>query len=282
MPRTHLAMVSLWALLVAPGCAPRGGAAHEAPARTAAPEPAPSPSSDATTSAPASAPAVEPAAPSPAVPTPAAPARVERLPVDGDLPASIVRGADGKPPRIVFLPGVCSNGGAYLHAFPEAARASGGVVAIEGDRPCGGSTQFRSITSDPAHEEPRIERALRAAGTELADDTKIVLVGYSLGATLAENLVRMRPSRYERVVLIGSPRDPVSARLKSARAVATMSCSLDVPQRMRSAVKTLGAAGVTARYFELPGCTHGNVTDGDRVLGEALAWVSGADVGAHP
>ena len=279
MLRPHLALVSLWAVLVAAGCAPRGGAAHEAPARTATPEPAPAapaPSPDPTTAAPASAPALQPAPPPPAVPpSQAAPARVERLPVEGDLPASIVRGADGKPPRIVFLPGVCSNGGAYLYAFPEAARASGGVVAIEGDRPCGGSTQFRSITSDPAHEEPRIERALRAAGTDVAEDTKIVLVGYSLGATLAENLVRMRPSRYERVVLIGSPRDPVPARLKSARAVATMSCSLDVPQRMRSAVKTLGAAGVTARYFELPGCTHGNVTDGDRVLGEALAWLSG-------
>jgi hypothetical protein len=34
---------------------------------------------------------------------PAEPASVEQLAVPGDRPASIVRSADGKPPRIVFL-----------------------------------------------------------------------------------------------------------------------------------------------------------------------------------
>ncbi len=198
---------------------------------------------------------------------------MEQLVVPGHVPASIVRAANGRPPRIVFVPGLCSNAGAYLHGFAEAARVHGGAIAIDGDKPCGGSSDFRSITSDPQREEPRIEAALRAAGIDSPESAELVFVGYSLGATLLENLVQRSPQRYPRVVLIGSPRDPRLDRLRGARAVATMSCSLDVPGRMKRAVDVLTRAGVAARYFEMPGCTHGALADADRVLGEAFAWI---------
>ncbi|HSQ66283.1 MAG TPA: hypothetical protein VLM85_23835, partial [Polyangiaceae bacterium] len=67
----------------------------------------------------------------------AAPAEVERVAVLKDSPASIVRGPEGVAPHIVFMPGLCSNAYAYLLSFPEAARAHGGVVAIDGDQACG-------------------------------------------------------------------------------------------------------------------------------------------------
>lgn len=215
------------------------------------------------------------AIPSASAPAPApGPAVVERLDVLGDLPLSIVKSADGKPPRIVFLPGICSNAGAYLYGFAEAARAHGGAIAIDGDRPCGGSRDFRSISSDVAHEEPRIQAALAAAGVEPSASADVLLVGYSLGATLIENLVKASPKRYPRVVLIGSPRDPRLDRLKGARAVATMSCSLDVPGRMKGAVRMLSGAGIESAYFEMPGCTHGNLAEGDRVFSDVFAWIS--------
>lgn len=195
----------------------------------------------------------------------------------GDLPISIVRSADRKPPRIVFLPGICSNAGAYLYGFAEAARAHGGAIAIDGDRPCGNSRDFRSISSDPVHEEPRIRAALAAAGVEEKAMSDVIFVGYSLGATLIENLVKAAPERYPRVVLIGSPRDPRLDRLKGARAVATMSCSLDVPGRMKGAVPTLQKAGIASAYFEMPGCTHGNLAEGDRVFSEVFSWMAQQD-----
>jgi pimeloyl-ACP methyl ester carboxylesterase len=208
--------------------------------------------------------------------SPPRPAAVEEVAVSGDLPAWIVRGTNGIAPHIVFLPGICSNAGAYLYGFAEAARAHGGVLALEGDRPCGAAKGFHSITSDPEHEEPRIEAALAAAGRDKSDSQPILLIGYSLGASLVEGLVQRFPNRYARVGLIGSPRDPSVARLKKAIAVVTMSCSLDVPGRMRGAVARLDAAGIAAKYFEMPGCTHGNLADGDRVLGDALGWLEGA------
>lgn len=213
------------------------------------------------------------AAVSAAAAVPPSPPEVERLEVEGQLPAGLVRSADGKPPRIVFLPGICSNAAAYLYSFPVAARDHGGALAIDGDRPCGAGGSFHSITSDPTHEEPRIDAALDAAGVPEAARPELVYVGYSLGATLIENLVKKRPERYRHVVLIGSPRDPRKDRLGAAASVATMSCSLDVPQRMKAASVMLNQAGVRAAYFEMPGCTHGNIEAGDAVFGQVFSWM---------
>lgn len=217
-----------------------------------------------------------PSASAPVVEVPAVapgPAAVERFEVPGDRAASIVKSADGRPPRLVFLPGICSNGGAYLYGFAEAARAGGGAIAIDGDRPCGNLRDFSSITSDPEHEEPRIWAALEAAGVADPQTHEVILVGYSLGATLIENMVKKNPARYPRVILIGSPRDPRLDRLQGAQSVVTMSCSADVPGRMKSASKRLITAGIASMYWEMPGCTHGNLVDGDRIFSEAFSWL---------
>lgn len=211
-----------------------------------------------------------------AAPTPAVahgPARVESIDVPGHLRVSIVRARDGKPPRIVFYPGICSNAAAYLHGFTEAAAAHGGAIAIDGEKPCGAGGDFHSISSDPLREEPRLDAALDAAGVPKEARSELLHVGYSLGATLLENLVKKSPERYKHVALIGSPKDPRKDRLEKATTVATMSCSLDVPARMKGAVKMLEKAGVRAKYFEMPGCTHGNLADGDRVFDELFTWM---------
>jgi hypothetical protein len=204
---------------------------------------------------------------------PQAPATVERLEIAGGPTTSIVRARDGKPPRIVFFPGICSNAGAYLHGFTEAAATHGGALAIDGEKPCGASGDFHSISSDPVREEKRLDAALDAAGVPLEQRSELLHVGYSLGATLLENLVKKDPARYRHVVLIGSPKDPRKDRLEKATTVATMSCSLDVPQRMKGAVRMLEQAGVRAKYFEMPGCTHGNLADGDAVFGDVFTWL---------
>ncbi len=223
-----------------------------------------------------------PAAPSPSTnmpeppsppPPPPPPAQVERLLVPGDLVASVVRAKGGAPPTTVFMPGVCSNGGAYLQTFPEAARKQGGVVAIEGDRPCGDAPGFRTFSWDAGRQHARVEAALAAAGLVEIPPEGITLVGYSQGAALAEQMVERWPSRYTRVVLIGAPTDPSPRRLAQARAVVTMSCSLDVPARMRQAAQTASRAGVPATYFEMPGCRHGNVADAENVFDRTFDWL---------
>lgn len=203
-----------------------------------------------------------------AVPAPPPPARVEKLLVPGDMAASIVRppAEVRTPPLTVFLAGICSNARAYLHTFPEAARKAGGAVAIEGDQPCGASSDYHSYSWDAQKQHLRVEAALAAAGVTEIPKEGITLIGYSQGAALAEQMVQRWPKRYARLVLIGAPTDPAPKILARARAVVTMSCDRDVPARMRLAAAGTTKIGTPATYFEMPGCTHGNVTDGERIF----------------
>lgn len=218
--------------------------------------------------------AAEPEKPAPAVatapkmPEPPPPpahveqARVEKILVPGDLAASVVRASDERAPLTVFMPGMCSNGAAYLQTFPEAARAQGGVVAIEGDQPC--APGFRTFSWDAAKQHARAEAALAAAGVREIPPEGITLVGYSQGATLAEQMVQRWPDRYRKVVLIGAPTEPSARSLGQARSLVTMSCDRDgAAPRMQKAAKAAEKAGVPARYIEMANCTHGNVTDGE-------------------
>lgn len=210
----------------------------------------------------------------PATEAPVVAASVDRVEVPGDTPAYVVRPASAAAPRIVFLPGVCSNAYAYLLSFPEAARAHGGVVAVDGDRPCGAAGNgFRSFSWDPVKQDARLRAALAAAGAAPSDLEGLTLVGYSAGAGIGELMVQRWPKRYARVVLIGAPSDPSPPLLSHARAVVTMSCARDVPGRMREGARRIAAGGVPATYLEMPGCTHGNIADGERVFSAAFDWL---------
>jgi pimeloyl-ACP methyl ester carboxylesterase len=262
--RTSLSLVSLVTLVA---CGTR-----EPAASVVTPDPAAHPASQMPLAPTAE--AAPSSAPSTATPAVETPATVERVAVPRDSVAAVVRGREGAAPAIVFLPGVCSNAYAYLLSFPEAARAHGGVVAIDGDQPCGApNSGFHSFSWDPLKQNARVEAALRAAGITTIPREGLTLVGYSAGASIGELMVQRWPGRYARVVLIGAPSEPSAARLADARGVVTMSCSRDVPVRMRDAAKHLAKAGVPATYLEMPGCTHGNVADGEHVFGEAFDWL---------
>lgn len=201
------------------------------------------------------------------------PVLVERVRVPGDMPASVIRPLDTNPPRIVFLPGICSNALGYVQAFGEAARAHGGVVALDGDQPCGNSKDFHSFSWDAGRQHARIEAAFAAAGMSEIPAGGITIVGYSQGASIAEQLVQRWPERYTRVVLIGAPTAPGPQRFLHARAVVTMSCSLDVSGRMREAARKINSAGVPSTFVEMPGCRHGQVAEGERVFSEAFDFL---------
>jgi pimeloyl-ACP methyl ester carboxylesterase len=223
--------------------------------------------------APAPAPVPVPApAPVPVPAEPPAPAVVERFDVKGDLPASIVRALDAKDPRTVFVAGLCSNANAYLQSFPESARKHGGAIAVEGDQRCTDDGMFRSYSWDATKLNARIEKALAAAGVDPFPTEGVTLVGYSQGAALGEQLAARWPSRYPRLVVIGAPTEPNAANFAKTKGVVTMSCSLDVPARMRDASKRIKKAGVPSTYLEMPKCHHGHVADAERVFDEAFSF----------
>ena len=81
------------------------------------------------------------------------------------------------------------------------------------------------------------------------------------------------PELFPRLVLIAPPEDPKVERLLKARGVVSMSCRLDVPFRVKTATSHLLAKGIPSIYLEMPGCTHGNVADGERIFGAAFEWL---------
>ncbi len=153
------------------------------------------------------------------------------------------------------MPGVCSNGNAYLQTFLEAARRQGGVVAIEGDQPCG-VNGFRTFSWDAG----RRTRARGGRARRRRVDGDPTRGNHARGL-----LTRAQRSRSKwcsagragmRIVLIGAPTDPSPKNLGRARAVVTMpSCDRDVPARMKQAAQATSRAGVPATYLQMPGCT---------------------------
>ena len=199
--------------------------------------------------------------------------------VPGDLPAVVVNGETASPPRIVFLPGICSNVLGYVQSIQATAHAHGGLVGLDGDQPCGDGKVFRSFAWDATRLHARIEAALAAAGHADVPREGLVLVGYSQGAALGEQLAARWPERYSRVVLIGAPTEPSAASFARSRAVATMSCQRDVPWKMKEASARIARARVPSSYFEMPGCTHGMMGDAERVFEETFGWL---DASAKP
>jgi pimeloyl-ACP methyl ester carboxylesterase len=193
--------------------------------------------------------------------------------VKGDLPASIVKALDGGDPKTVFVAGLCSNANAYLQSFPESARKHGGAIAVEGDQRCTDDGVFRSYSWDATKLNARIEKALAAAGVDPFPAEGITLVGYSQGAALGEQLASRFPARYSRIVVIGAPTEPNAANFARTKGVVTMSCSLDVPARMRDASKRIAKVGVPSTYLEMPKCHHGHVADPERVFDEAFSFL---------
>lgn len=242
------------------------------PARTT-PRPDPTPATNA--GAAPTTPSAAPSAPTAAKNTPAAPPAppvLERLRVPGNLAASVVRAEAGAPPSTVFVPGICSNASYYLNEFREAAKNQGGVVAVEGDQPCNGEA-YRSFSWDAAKLHARIEAAIAAAGLHAVPPGGLTLVGYSQGAALAEQLAQRWPERYTRLVLIGAPKDPVARNMAQAQGVVTMACSRDVTARMRAASDRLQRAGVPSTYVEMPGCSHGQLAEPERVFAETFGFL---------
>ena len=242
--------------------------------------PSPPSAIDLPASPPTSTPAPEPAPPPlfSAAPSSSAPLLIERIRVPNDLDVHVVRGDPASPPRTVFLAGICSNAAVYLYQLLGAAHAHGGVLTLEGDQACrGAAAGFHTYTQRPELQRARIEAALRAAGAAGPPADGLTIVGYSLGAIVAERLHARWPALFPRVVLIAPPWDPPVAKLRTARGVVAISCSLDVPVRMESAARSLRAAGVPALYLEMPGCRHGAVVDGERVFDAAFAFLERAD-----
>jgi predicted esterase len=204
------------------------------------------------------------------------PVEAKIVPIPDDLPAFAVPGPRGTCPRMIFLHGMCGHGLGYIQAFQFTAHEHGGVVALQGDVPCGDGT-FRKYSPDPAKQDARVRAALAAVcGDSRADedaDDGLTVIGYSQGAYLGERMAERFPSRYTRAVLLGAPTTPSGARLRDLGGAVMISGEHDARHRMKEGVTALSIAGVPAKYMEMPGAHHGQLLEGEKIMDEALDWL---------
>jgi hypothetical protein len=201
----------------------------------------------------------------------AVPDAIEEVAVAGDLPVYVVRAALGTSTRrTVFLTGSCTTPLTYLDALRHAAAEHGGIVALQGDKPCRDGT--RRWSPDTVATSARIHAALRAVGID--DSTDVTLVGYSQGAERAEWLAHRFPLEYTRFVLMAGPIVPSRARFSDARGIVTLAGYGDVRENMADGAKRLRRAAIPAIYMELPGLRHGELSPAaGGVLAKAFDWL---------
>lgn len=206
-----------------------------------------------------------------------------RVPVPDDRGALAIFGAPTDARVLVYLPGKCGNARAPIEAFPEAARAHGTLVVLEGDIPCPRSTR-RRWGSDITAIDRRVRAAVDAVsaarvsggspGIVPLDPRRATVLGYSEGALRAESLARQFPDRYPTAVILASPRKPSAASFARTDRVAFVVGANDRKDEMRDGAEDTRKAGRTSRFFLLPAATHGKYgPEGERVMAEVLDFV---------
>lgn len=193
--------------------------------------------------------------------------------VPGDAGVLVVRGPRTARP-IVYLHGMCSDPREDLAAWGGLATRHGPILALLGDVPCPDKPGRTKWSSEPEALDGRVRAAVHAAFGRPGRD-EVVVIGESMGAARAELLATRYPERYARAVLVGSPQAPSPQSFRAARAIATLAGEREDASKMRAGAEALAAAGVRARFFALPGASHGNYgPDGARVMAEAVAFVT--------
>jgi predicted esterase len=199
------------------------------------------------------------------------PVRIEVLDPAARPATFVMRGRSG-PGRLVFLHGMCGHGLGYAQSFQFSAAKHGTLIAPQADIVCGAGP-WAKWSGKLEELDQRIQSAFRALGhRDPIDD--IVIMGYSQGATRAEELARRWPERYTRLVLMGGPKAPSARGLSSVRAAVTMAGERDRRDLMKAGAQALKAAGIPATFMLIPMATHGAMgPTPEQTMGEALDWL---------
>lgn len=194
--------------------------------------------------------------------------RVERL--TGSDPALFVARGQAGPKRLVFLHGMCGHAQGYAQSFQYAAARWGRLIAPQGDVPCGAGP-WAKWSADLGALELRLLQGFAAVG---APEAPAVVIGYSQGATRAEQLARERPDRYAWLVSIAAPRAPSPRGLGQLKGAVMMAGERDRQDTMQAATAAFNRAGIPTTFIELPNARHGSMgATPELSMARAFDWI---------
>lgn len=199
------------------------------------------------------------------------PVRMEILDKDVVPHMFVMRGGPRGPDRLVFLHGMCGHGLGYAQSFQFSAARWGTLIAPQADVICGNGP-WASWSSKLEDLDRRIVTTFRLLGHQEPIEN-IIAIGYSQGASRAEELARRWPRRYTRVIWLGAPQIPLTSGLSLLSAV-TMAGSRDRQDLMRAGATRLRLAGIPATYRAIPNAAHGEMGETPELtMGDALTWL---------
>ncbi len=185
------------------------------------------------------------------------------------------------PARLLAnLHGLCNPPGYACGYWIDAASRAGLLVCPEGNARCGKDgpptwTQPIQKTDDD------LEHAIAAVEAHEPDSLTregAVLTGFSLGAWSAVGIAKRHPGRWPFLVLVEAdvPLDAASLRRAGVRAVGLVAGErgTQIQGEKRTAEK-LQREGFAARFWIMRGAGHHYSADIDRIMAEAVAFVTG-------
>ncbi len=162
--------------------------------------------------------------------------------------------------------------------FVDLLTSYGTVIVVRATIPCEDRPGFR-WPAEPQEIEPRIRSALSNVAhlrNGLLNTEEVVLFGYSQGAHRGEKLAQAYPEHYRDLILGGPPTAPTPEKLRFSRRVAILGGELENTDDMVRGDADLRAAGVSSRFFLLPGAHHGDYGPrGTDIIRDVLAWTLG-------
>lgn len=239
-----------------------------------------------TTAAPASAapeevapPASHPdvmATPPIALPPHLRPGEPTRVKLPGYRSAQVIHGRAGVTRALVYLHGICGDVD-KIRSWANAVAGYVTTIALYGNKACPTTPSRMSWNQDIEFIDALVQTALQRVATERdgqLDVHRVVLFGYSQGASRAQQLLARHPERYPWVILGGPPALPRLEHVQRARATALLVGSEEFHRPLSEAAEQWAAAGLRARLDVFPGAGHGSFgpSAGD-VMVRTLRWL---------
>jgi len=198
---------------------------------------------------------------------------VEPLPVPGDQPIFVLRGADPRKKAVgVVLHGWCGHGLGVLQAFAHPAADAGQFLALQGDHQCGNGP-LRGWTNDTDGLDRRIDAAFRQyRGGE--PPSEVVLMGASQGVERAIALARRFPAKYKRLILLSGPSAQPAAGLRGLAGAFFLVGQNENQWPTREMAARWKAAGIPVRLRIVAHAGHADFgADADPLMREAFRFL---------
>jgi pimeloyl-ACP methyl ester carboxylesterase len=196
---------------------------------------------------------------------------METLRANEQPPTFVMRGGPRGKGHLVFLHGMCGHGLGYAQAFQFSAAKVGTLIAPQGDVTCSGV--WSKWSGDIAKLDARIVATFRELG-EAGPLDDVIVLGMSMGATRAEQLVRRYPERYRWLVSMAAPGVVSPQGLGQLRAAVLMAGERDRRDLAKASERVLRSRGVRARFMLIPEATHGAMGPvPEQTMGAALAFL---------